>query len=35
MGKSWGGLDTRIPLLDNLLHWQIPTSPKLETVLQT
>ena len=35
MGKSWGGLDTRIPLLDNLLHWQIPTSPKLGTVLQT
>ena len=35
MGKNWGGLDTRIPLLDNLLQWQIPTSPKLETVLPT
>jgi hypothetical protein len=35
MGKSWGGLDTRIPLLDNLLHWQIPTSPKLDQALRT
>jgi DNA-directed RNA polymerase subunit N (RpoN/RPB10) len=35
MGKSWGGLDTRIPLLDNLLQWQIPTSPKLNPELQT
>ena len=31
LSKSWGGLKTRIPLLDSILNWQIPTSPKLET----
>ena len=30
LSESWGGLKTRIPLLDSLLNWQIPTSPKLE-----
>jgi hypothetical protein len=34
MGKSWSGLETRIPLLGNLLQWQIPTPPKLDPVLQ-
>jgi hypothetical protein len=35
LSESWGGLKTRIPLLDSILHWQIPISPKLEPVLQT
>jgi Transposase DDE domain group 1 len=35
LSKSWGGLKTRIPLLDSTLNWQIPTSPKLEIALQT
>jgi hypothetical protein len=29
LSQSWGGLSARIPLLANLLSWQIPTSPKL------
>jgi len=35
LSESWGGLKTRIPLLDSILNWQIPTSPKLETVVAT
>ncbi|HLI82533.1 MAG TPA: hypothetical protein VKV17_01380 [Bryobacteraceae bacterium] len=35
LSESWGGLKTRIPLLDSILHWEIPTSPKLEPALQT
>jgi hypothetical protein len=35
LSESWGGLKTRIPLLDSILNWQIPTSPKLEPKLQT
>jgi hypothetical protein len=35
LSQSWGGLKTRIPLLDNILNWDIPTSPKLDPVLQT
>jgi hypothetical protein len=35
LSENWGGLKTRIPLLDNILNWQIPTSPKLETVVAT
>lgn len=34
MAQSWGGLNTRMPLLDGIFSWQIPTSPKLPTVLQ-
>ncbi len=30
LSQSWGGLKTRIPLLDNILLWQVPTSPKLD-----
>lgn len=30
LSENWGGLTTRIPLLDSILHWQIPTSPKLQ-----
>jgi hypothetical protein len=35
LSESWGGLKTRIPLLDSILNWEIPTSPKLETVVAT
>ena len=35
LSESWGGLKTRTPLLDSILNWQIPTSPKLETVVAT
>ena len=35
LSESWGGLKTRIPLLDSILTWQIPTSPKLEPALPT
>lgn len=33
MGQSWGGLRTRKPLLNSILEWQIPTSPKLASPL--
>jgi hypothetical protein len=32
LSQSWGGLKTRIPLLDSILNWPIPTSPKLDSV---
>jgi len=35
LSKSWGGLAQRIPLLDHILNWQIPTSPKFEPELMT
>jgi len=35
MAPSWGGLETRIPLLNGVLNWQIPTSPKLDQALRT
>jgi len=35
LSQSWGGLSTRIPLLENILNWQIPTSPKLDPMLVT
>jgi hypothetical protein len=35
LSDSWGGLKTRISLLDSILNWQIPISPKLAPVLQT
>lgn len=35
LSQSWGGLKTRIPLLDSILSWEIPTSPKLELALVT
>ena len=34
LSESWGGLRTRNSLLDNILNWQIPTSPKLDPVLR-
>ncbi len=35
LSESWGGLKTRNPLLDSILKWQIPTSPKLELAPET
>jgi len=35
LSQSWGGLKTRIPLLDNILLWKIPTSPKLDQAFVT
>ena len=35
MSQSWGGLKTRIPLLESLLTWEMPTSPKLASAVQT
>jgi hypothetical protein len=35
LSQSWGGLHARIPLLDSILNWQIPTSPKLDSVWVT
>jgi DNA-directed RNA polymerase subunit N (RpoN/RPB10) len=35
LSQNWGGLTTGIPLLDSILHWQIPTSPKLPPPLLT
>jgi hypothetical protein len=35
MSQSWGGLKTRIPLLESILTWEIPTSPKLASAIQT
>jgi DNA-directed RNA polymerase subunit N (RpoN/RPB10) len=35
LSESWGGLKTRTALLDNILHWHIPTSPKLVPSIAT
>lgn len=35
LSESWGGLKTRISLLDNISKWELPTSPKLEPALKT
>jgi len=35
LSQSWGGLKARSTLFDNILRWQIPTSPKLGPVLPT
>ena len=35
LSESWGGLKARIPLLDSILTWQIPISPKLDLALTT
>jgi hypothetical protein len=35
LSESWGGLKTRSALFDNILHWPIPTSPKLNSVVAT
>lgn len=33
--QSWGGLKSRIPLLDSILTCEFPTSPKLTSALET
>ena len=35
LSQSWGGLKTRIALLDSILNCEFPTSPKLTPVLET
>ena len=35
LSQSWGGLKSRIPLLDSLLACEFPTSPKLVPAVQT
>lgn len=35
MSESWGGMKTRNPLIENILQWKFPTSPKLEPALAT
>ena len=35
LSQSWGGLTSRIPLLDSILACEIPTSPKLVSTLET
>ena len=35
LSESWGGLKTRSALFDNILRWQIPTSPKFDSALVT
>jgi hypothetical protein len=29
IAESWGGMRKHKPLIDNILHWPVPTSPKL------
>jgi DNA-directed RNA polymerase subunit N (RpoN/RPB10) len=35
LSESWGGLKTRIPLLESILACDFPISPKLNPVIQT
>jgi len=35
LSEGWGGLRSRIPLLDSILSCEFPTSPKLASVVQT
>jgi len=35
LSQAWGGLNTRKALFDNILSWQIPTSPKFTPVIAT
>jgi hypothetical protein len=35
LSASSGGLKIRIPLLDSILKWEIPTSPKLDSAVVT
>ena len=35
LSQSWGGLKTRNPLIDKILSWEIPTSPKLDSAFVT
>ncbi|MBV8828321.1 MAG: hypothetical protein JO108_03745 [Acidobacteriaceae bacterium] len=35
LSESWGGLKTPSALFDNILRWQIPTSPQFDSALVT
>jgi hypothetical protein len=35
LSQNWGGLRARIPLMDSILNWEVPTSPKLDRALVT
>ena len=35
LSQSWGGLKATDSLLDSILRWQIPTSPKLDPLVAT
>ena len=35
LSQSWGGLRSRIPLLDNILAFEFPISPKLIPAIGT
>ena len=35
LSQSWGGLKTRNPMIDSILEWKFPTSPKLQPNLVT
>ena len=35
LSESWGGLKSRNTIFDNILRWQIPTSPKFTPALST
>jgi DNA-directed RNA polymerase subunit N (RpoN/RPB10) len=35
LSESWGGLKTRIPLLESILACEFPISPKLDLAAQT
>ena len=35
LSESWGGLKARSALLDNILRWNIPTSPKFNPAIAT
>jgi hypothetical protein len=35
LSQSWGGLQTRNPLLDSILSWKSPTLPKLTLAVHT
>jgi hypothetical protein len=31
ISQAWGGLQKHIALIESVLEWQIPTSPKLDS----
>jgi len=35
LSESWGGLKARTAFFDNILRWQIPISPKFDSVIAT
>ena len=35
LSTAWGGFDKHKPLIEAILHWVLPTSPKLDVSAQT